>query len=119
MRVQASLRSFGTDLRTLTNGYITYNVYHYWRPQMQTPFIVWAETGEADDLHADNRKGEILLSITVDVYTQSEFDGLLDAVFDFFNDKEIPFELNSVDFEEDTGTIHYRFTCEMAVKENG
>ena len=22
------------------------NAYHYWRPQMQAPYIVWAEDGE-------------------------------------------------------------------------
>lgn len=116
MSIQSSLRSFGTDLRTLADGNITYNVYHYWRPQMATPFIVWAETGEADGLHADNRKGEVLFSVTVDVYTQSEFDPLLDRVFEFFNGREIPFSLDNVDYEEDTKVIHYSFTCEMAVQ---
>lgn len=43
MSIQASLREFGTALRSLEGQY---NVYHYWRPQMATPFIVWAETGE-------------------------------------------------------------------------
>ena len=116
MSIQASLREFGTALRSLEGQY---NVYHYWRPQMATPFIVWAETGEADALHGDNRKGEVLMSISVDVYTQTEFDELLDAVFNFFNSREIPFELSAVEFEEDTKVVHYSFTCEMVVKENG
>ena len=115
MSIQASLREFGTALRSLEGQY---NVYHYWRPQMATPFIVWAETGEADALHGDNRKGEVLMSISVDVYTQTEFDELLDAVFNFFNGREIPFELSAVEFEEDTKVVHYSFTCEMVVKEN-
>lgn len=58
------------------------------------------------------------MSITVDVYTQTEFDELLDAVFNFFNSREIPFELSAVEFEEDTKVVHYSFTCEMVVKEN-
>ena len=73
MSIQASLREFGTALRSLEGQY---NVYHYWRPQMATPFIVWAETGEADALHGDNRKGEVLMNITVDVYTSTGFSML-------------------------------------------
>lgn len=116
MSIQTSLRAFGTALRSLEGQY---NVYHYWRPQMQAPFIVWAEAGEANDFHADNGKAEILLSVTIDVYTQTEFDELLDNVFEYLDGQKIPFTLDLVDFEEDTGLIHYSFTCEMAVVLNG
>lgn len=113
--IQSSLRQFGIDLRHL-DIQTTYNVYHYWRPMMQTPFIVWAEDGEADDFHSDNRKSEVLMNVSVDVYTKEEFDPLLDKVFNFLNESGIPFTIDSVDFEEDTGIIHYAFSCEMAVK---
>lgn len=113
--IQSSLRQFGIDLRHLDTQ-VTYNVYHYWRPMMQAPFIVWAEDGEADDFHSDNRKSEVLMNVSVDVYTKEEFDPLLDKVFEFLNDSGIPFTIDSVDFEEDTGIIHYSFSCEMAVK---
>lgn len=116
--IQSSLRQFGIDLRQLDTQ-TTYSVYHYWRPMMKAPFIVWAETGEADDFHADNGKAEIILSVTIDIYTQTEFDELLDKVFEYLDGKKIPFTLDSVDFEEDTRLIHYSFTCEMAVVTSG
>ena len=111
--IQASLRQFGTDLASLDAG--EYKVYHYWRPLMQAPFIVWAETGEARDFHADNGKSEVLMNIDIDAYTQTEFDPLLDKLFAFLAGRKIPFSLDSVDFEEDTKLIHYSFTAEMAV----
>ena len=116
MSIQSSLEAFGTGLRQL-GGDTSYNVYHYYRPMMQAPFVVWAETAEADDFHADNGKAEILMQISVDVFTQTEFDPLLDAVFDYLNDNGIPFRISSVDYEEATRLIHYSYECEMAVTE--
>lgn len=113
--IQNSLRDFGLALRNLGSS-ASYNVYHYWRPMMQTPFIVWTEEGEAEGFHSDNRKSEVIMDITIDVYTQTEFDPLLDEVFNFLNGASIPFSIDSVEFEEDTRVIHYSFSCEMAVK---
>lgn len=113
--IQATLRDFGTALRSLGGVGTTYNVYHYWRPMMQAPFIVWSEVGEADGLAADNRKAETVVEITIDVYTQTEFDVLLDKVYEYLNERSVAFRLDSVDFETDTKVIHYRFTCEVAV----
>lgn len=113
--IQSSLRQFGLALRNLDPG-SSYSVYHYWRPQMQLPFIVWAEEGEADGFHSDNRKSEVLMDVSIDVYTKTEFDTMLDKVFEFLNDSSIPFSIESVEFEEDTRVIHYTFSCEMVVK---
>ena len=112
--IQQSLQAFGTGLATL--GSSSYNVYHYYRPMMQAPFVVWAEDSEADDFHADNQKAEVVMAINVDVYTATEFDTLLDDVFNYLNDNGMPFTISSVDFEEDTRLIHYSFSTELAVK---
>ena len=112
--IQQSLETFGTGLATLSSS--SYNVYHYYRPMMTAPFIVWAETEEADDLHADNRKAETVMRVSVDVYTDTEFDTLFDAVFNYLNDNGMPFTISSVDFEESTRLIHYSFSTELAVK---
>lgn len=115
MSITNSLRRFGEGLRTLGAGH-EYNVFHYWRPLMSTPFVVWRETGERDTFHSDNRKSEIIMSIDVDVFTTDEFDPLIDAVFDYLNGNSIPFTIENVEFETDTKVIHYAINCEMAVK---
>ena len=112
--IQQSLKTFGTGLATLSSS--SYNVYHYYRPMMTAPFIVWAETEEADNLHADNKKAETVMRVSVDVYTDTEFDTLFDAVFNYLNDNGMPFTISSVDFEESTRLIHYSFSTELAVK---
>ena len=112
--IQQSLYAFGTGLATL--GSSSYNVYHYYRPMMQAPFVVWAEDSEADDFHADNQKAEVVMAINVDVYTATEFDTLLDDVFNYLNEKQMPFTISSVDYEEATRLIHYSFSTELAVK---
>ena len=112
--IQQSLQAFGTGLATLSSS--SYNVYHYYRPMMTAPFIVWAETEEADDLHTDNKKAETVMRVRVDVYTDTEFDALFDAVFNYLNDNGMPFTISSVDFEESTRLIHYSFSTELAVK---
>lgn len=112
--IQSTLRDFGLALRSL-DVQTPYNVYHYWRPMMEAPFIVWQETGETEGLSADNKRAEAVMRITVDVYTKTEFDDLLDKVYEFLNDNGIAFVLDSVDFEETTKVIHYRFNCELAV----
>ena len=86
---------------------------------MQAPFVVWAETGEATDFHTDNVKGEVLLNVSVDVYTQTEYDVLLDKVFEFLNESGIPFSISDVDYEDAGSLIHYTFRCEVAVTING
>ena len=112
--IQQSLQAFGTGLATL--GSSSYNVYHYYRPMMQAPFVVWAEDSETDDFHADNQKAEVVMAINVDVYTATEFDTLLDDVFNYLNEKQMPFTISSVDYEETTRLIHYSFSTELAVK---
>ena len=118
MSIQSSLRAFGIALGSLDTD-SPYDTYHYWRPMMKPPFVVWAETGEAEDFHTDNTKAEVLLKITVDVYTQEEFDELLDKVFDFLKDSGIPFSLSDVDYEDVGNIIHYSYDCELVVSSNG
>lgn len=114
--MQAALRTFGEGLRTISVNSAGYEVYHYWRPLKQMPCIVWRETGRSNDLHADNTKAEKLVEVDVDVYTNTEFDPLLDAVESFFESSEIAYSLNDVDFDNDARVIHYSYTAEVVVK---
>lgn len=72
-------------------------------------YFVWQEDG-SDDLLADNRHVESLVTGTTDLFTRQEFDpwkGLFEAAL---NDTPgIVWELNSIQYEEKTGFWHYEW----------
>jgi len=100
-----------------SEGTLICDVYHYWRPHMTAPFVVWAEDGEANSLDADDRKQEQVLTGYVDFYTRTEFDTIADKIQTaLFGLQSIPFvwRLEAVDYEDDTNLIHYQWTWEVA-----
>lgn len=91
---------------------ITCPVSHYKR--MSTfPFLVWAEDGENDSFHADNKKQNFKLTGYVDYYTRAEFDETVDAVNEILNDEGLAWSLASVDYDETINLIHYRWRWEV------
>ena len=91
------------------------NVYHYWRPKMTAPFVVWAEDGEANSFDADDRKREQVLTGYVDFFTRTEFDQIADTIQDaLYGLQSEPFtwRLESVQYEDETNLIHYQWTWE-------
>lgn len=72
-------------------------------------YFVWQEDSR-NDFEADDRHAERAVEGTTDLYTQQEFDpwaGQFEAALDA--DGTIAWRLNSVQFEEDTGTWHYEW----------
>ena len=87
---------------------LTNNVYHYWRPQMSAPFIVWQETGEGDSFSSDNKKSEQLITGTVDLYSKTEFDPLIDQIQDALRSVDnLGWQLTDAVYEDETGLIHH------------
>lgn len=87
------------------------SVYHYLRPQLKAPFCIWQEDGEAGSLESDNHKGEQAISGSVDYFTQSEYDGMIDDIQEALNSVEgCGWSLNSVQYEDETELIHYEWT---------
>lgn len=86
-------------------------VYHYWRPVMSAPMCIWQEDGDAP-FHANTREREIAITGTVDYYTKNEYDANIDKVQDALNSVCTNWNINSVQYEDDTKLIHYewRFT---------
>lgn len=83
--------------------------YHYWRPQMNAPFIVWAEDG-GEGLTTGNHIGEQAVTGTTDYYTKTENDSTIDSIQDAQNAVEgLWWSLNSVQYEEETGLIHFEW----------
>lgn len=72
-------------------------------------YFVWQEDG-SDDLHADNRHIEKAVTGTTDLFTKREFDPWREQ-FETELDKApgIVWELNSIQYEHDTGFWHYEW----------
>lgn len=76
-------------------------------------YFVWQEDGEsvlaADDLHA-----ECAITGTTDLFTKQEFDPWVDAFGEALSSHGIAWSLSSVQYEDDTGFIHYEWSWEVA-----
>lgn len=110
--LQSKLKQIGTTLAALTT-----NCYHYYRPVQKFPAIIWAETGEENSFHSDNSKSEQRIIGTVDCFTRTEFDGLLDDIQSAFNALGLTWKLTTVQYETETKLIHY--TWDWGVVANG
>lgn len=114
MTLQTKLEIIGN---ALVEG-LESKVYHYWRPQMQAPFCVWAEDGESTAFDADNRKAEQAISGYVDYYTRTEYDPALDTVQTILkgiaDDMPFVWRLDSVQYEDETNLIHYQWLWSVA-----
>ena len=94
---------------------VTLNTYHQWADTDADEYIVWAEDSEAGAVHADNRKELQILDVTVDVFTKEEYPDIINRLQNAFNDAELPFELLSVQYEQDTGYTHYEYLVQAVV----
>jgi hypothetical protein len=101
-----------SDLRDLLLS-ITPDVYHYHAHKKPNKYIVWAEDREAGSSNADNQKDEQVLQGTIDYFTKMEFDPNFDLIQNKLNSCEISWRLNSIQYEDDTGYIHYEWVWEM------
>jgi len=89
-------------------------VFHYFATGQTGNYIVWAEDGEGDAVNADGQKVERALTGTIDYFTKTENDPVvqqIEAALD--SDDGIAWQLNSVQYEQDTGYIHYEWVWEM------
>ena len=87
--------------------------FHYWRPiKGEEHWCIWYEEGEADSFHSDDHKMEQNIQGRTHVYTHVEYDPVLDSVQDMLDELCVSWALNSVQFEEDTNTIHYEWIWE-------
>ena len=90
------------------------NAYHLFKPAtVKAPYAVWQEDSEGQSFHASNRKAEQVLTATVDYYTLSEFDSMIDSIQVAFNDAGIAWRLKSFQYELETSLLHYEWLIEV------
>ncbi len=76
-------------------------------------YIVWAEDNQAAALWADGKMVSQAVEGTIDYYTKMENDPNVDKIQSELNDGNISWRLNSVQFENDTGFIHYEWVWQI------
>lgn len=84
-------------------------VFHYYRTNLTCPYLVWQETNEGDSFRANLYDREQAIEGTLDYFTQTEYDENIDTIQEVLNDLMITWNLESVQYEEDTRIIHYEW----------
>lgn len=86
------------------------SAYHMTKPaSVKAPYAIWQEDSEGMSHYADNYKTEQVVVVTVDYYTQTEYDSMVDAIQDALNGEQMAWTLNSFQYEEETKLMHYEW----------
>ena len=107
MSYRERLESIGTALAAAVP-----NTYHYFRPNLQPPFCIWAEES-GSSFTADNKTVEHAPTGTVDYFSKQEYDPALDAIESTLSGLGLIWALNSVQYEDETKLIHHEWTWSM------
>ncbi len=92
---------------------VSENVGHYEAFKQEDQYIVWAESGEGGSLEADDKKEHQPIQGTIDYFTKTDMDPQIDEIQEMLRQSCISFYLNSVQYEEETGFIHYEWVFEV------
>ncbi len=106
-----SLQSKATKVVNALTGITGLSCYHLYKPAtVKAPYAVWQEDSEGDSQYADNRKAEQVLVITIDYFTKTEFDTMVDSIQSALDDAEdVAWTLNSFQYEDETKLLHYEW----------
>ena len=87
--------------------------YHFFKPPgINPPYCVWMEDGE-NGFEADDLKADQAITGTVHYFTKTEYDGALDDIQGVLDTYGAAWYLNSVQYEDETGLIHYEWVFEV------
>lgn len=86
--------------------------YHYWRPVQAAPYLIWAEDGDNGD-YGENQMMNQAITGTSDYFTKKEYDPAVDKIQEIHNSLGMSWHLNSVQYEDETGLIHYEWGWEI------
>lgn len=91
---------------------VTDNVSHYEAFKKTDRYIVWAEDG-AHSQYGDGGMVEQVITGTIDLFTKQENDPYFDAIQSALNSIDIAWSLNSIQYEDGTGYVHYEWAWEV------
>lgn len=92
---------------------VSTDVYHFNAGKnAKLPHIVWAEDGE-NSFSANNRRNEFSTTGTIDLFTLDEYDPLSQSIPDALDKTPAAWYLNSIQYEQETGIIHYEWVFEV------
>ena len=109
-----TLQGLDTALKTVLPA-----VFHYEAHKQTGPYIKWAEDGQADAVHGNNRMQTQAMTGTVDYFTKTEHDPNVQKIQKAMSDAKIPWRLESIQKEDETGYIHHEWTWEITVNPDG
>lgn len=89
------------------------DTYHYEAPGELTRYIVWSEDMEGEPFYADNGKKETVILGTVDLYSKTEFDQLVDQIQVALEENKISNRISAIQYEDETRLIHYTWDFEV------
>lgn len=105
MTLQGKLKWFGTQVASVVT-----RTYHYTKAMnAAVPYAVWAEDSESDQFEADNYKAEQSIGGSLNYFTKQEYDPVLDDIQELLNSHKLIWNLESVQYEPETGLIHYEW----------
>lgn len=90
------------------------NVSHYEALNKTDKYIVWAEDSESSSLNADNKKEIQAIQGAIDYFTKKDNDTVVNEIQEALKAEKVSFYLNSVQYEEETGYIHYEWVWEVS-----
>lgn len=108
--MQSGLESVKEALMDVSN-----RVYHYEAFEVADDYFVWSEDIEGNSLQGDNKKIYKVVQGTIDYFTKTENSSKIGEVEESLNSREISYRLNSVQYEDETGYIHYEWVFEVSV----
>ena len=91
---------------------VSKDVYHFEALKKKDKYIVWAEDGEGNSGHADNKKNPVIQG-TIDYFTKDDADPVVEEIQEALELYEISYKLNSVQHEDETEYIHYEWIWEV------
>ena len=105
-----SLMSKIQKIRDALNQVNGLQVYHIEKPALvNAPYAIWQEESEGQSFHANNMKAEQVVEATIDYYTLTEYDSMVDSIQDALNDAQIAWSFESFQYEDETKLLHYEW----------
>ena len=79
-------------------------------------YIVWAEHFQGSAVHADGRLRHQALQGSIDYFIKGGDDTAIMRMQNALDEAGIAYSFESVQYEEDTGYVHYEWNFQVAVK---